>query len=148
MAARIRPWLLEHLPAGVLNRPAEWFLAILCLLSGLPILTGLGRTSSVAALLYPPAYYAWGACLVFGGLGMICGLTSIRRRTLDGVTEYVITRVPCYLLGLRLLCIASLVFTIAILIVAHLNGVVAAAVTLAFAGMCGVRILVVGGRHE
>jgi uncharacterized membrane protein len=142
---RIRPWLLAHLPAGILSRPAEWFLSILCVLSGQAILTGLGQSGSVERLLNAIAYYLWGAALVAGGAAMIAGLTSIRRAP-DG--EYIIRRKPVYLLGLRLLCSASVIFTIAVLAVNHWAGIVTAGITLAFAGMCGVRILVVGGRRK
>lgn len=145
MAARVRPWLLDHLPPSILDLSAEWFLAIACILSGQAIVTGIGRTKSVAMLLYPPMYYAWGGCLLFGGVAIVLGLSSIRRLSTH---RYVITRPAIYLLGLRLLGIASIVYAIAVLIVAGRTGLLAAGITLAFAGMCGVRVLVVGGRDE
>lgn len=141
---RIRPWLLAHLPAGVKSLSAEWFLAILCLLTGQAILTGVGRSSSVELLLYPVAYYLWSACLLVGGLALISGLSSIRQVS---DSEYVIRRTPVYLLGLRLLGTAAFFYAVAVLIINGWDAIVSAAVTLAFAGLCAVRILVVGGKR-
>lgn len=135
-----RDWLLLHLPAGLLARPGEWFLATLCSLSGLTILTGAARPTSVARLLPEPIYYAWGACLVIGSASLMCGLSSYRRSP----GGWIVTRVPCYRLGLRLLGLSSALYASSILVVAHLSAVFAASVTVAFAGMCGVRLLTLG----
>lgn len=137
---RIGDWLREHLPAGLLARPGEWFLAVLCALSGLTILTGAARPTSVARLLPEPIYLAWGACLVIGSASLACGLSSYHRSP----GGWIVTRVPCYRLGLRLLGLAALLYAVVILYVAQLSSVFAAAITLAFAGMCGVRLLTLG----
>jgi hypothetical protein len=144
MAGRLHSWLLDHLPPGVLNLPAEWLLAFACLLSGQAAITGFGRVNTISTLLYPPIYYAWGGCLVLGGVALVWGLASIRR--IPG--GYVIARLAAYLLGLRLLGIASLAYAIAVLVVAGRVGIVAAATASAFAGMCAIRVLVVRGRDE
>lgn len=137
---KIADWLREHLPAGLLARPGEWFLAILCALSGLTILTGAARPTSVAALLPGPIYLAWGACLVIGSASLACGLSSYRR-TPGG---WIVTRIPCYRLGLRLLGLSAALYAAVILYVAQLTAVFAASITVAFAGMCGIRLLTLG----
>lgn len=133
-------WLREHLPAGLLARPGEWFVAVLCALSGLTILTGAARPTSVARLLPEPIYIAWGACLVIGSASLACGLSSYRR-TPGG---WIVTRVPCYRLGLRLLGLAALLYAVVVLYVAHLNAISAAMFAVAFSGMCGIRLLTLG----
>lgn len=132
-----RLWLLEHLPAGVIARPIEWFVAILCLVSGATIVTGLATPQSVAVLLPDEVYLGWGVALVFGGLGLTCGLSSYRRVA----GGWVIARTPCYRLGLRLLGIASGLYTFAILYVGGWNGLPAAVFTTAFTLTCAVRLL-------
>lgn len=134
-------WLREHLPAGLLARPGEWFLAVLCILSGLTILTGASHSTSVARLLPPAIYIAWGACLVIGGAGLCCGLSSYRRSP----GGWIVTRVPCYRLGLRLLGLASGLYATSMIWVGGANAIPAASITAAFAGMCGVRLLSLGG---
>lgn len=142
--ARARIWLLTRLPAGVLHRPFEWFTAVLCVLSGASIVTGAGESSSVERLLYQPLYYAWGGSLLLGGLALVCGLSSIRRAARDRRRDaYEVRRVACYKLGLRLLGRASAVYVVAVLVTAGLGGVVAATMTLAFAGTCAVRLLTI-----
>lgn len=138
--AACRDWLIENLPAGLLARPGEWFLAVLCALSGLTILTGAARPTSVARLLPEPIYVAWGACLVIGSASLMCGLSSYHRSP----GGWIVTRVPCYRLGLRLLGLSAALYAVVILYVAQLSAVFAAAVTVAFAGMCGVRLLTLG----
>ena len=137
---RFRDWLVLNLPAGLLARPGEWFLAVLCALSGLTILAGAARPTSVARLLPEPIYVAWGACLVIGSASLACGLSSYRRSP----GGWIVTRVPCYRLGLRLLGLSSALYASSVLIVAQLSAVFAASITLAFAGMCGVRLLTLG----
>lgn len=139
---RIRTWLLAHLPAGVIARPAEWFLAVLLTLSGLTIVSGLSEPQSVVALLWPAVYYAWGGCLLVGGVAMISGLSSAH--WVNGMDRYVITRIAVYALGLRLLGIAALAHGTAILVAAGWNGLLAACITFSFAAMCGVRLLTIG----
>lgn len=137
---KIADWLREHLPAGLLARPGEWFLATLCALSGLTILTGAARPTSAAALLPGPIYVAWGACLVIGSASLACGLSSYRRSP----GGWIVTRVPCYRLGLRLLGLSAALFACATFWFAHLDAIAAAGFALAFSGMCGVRLLTLG----
>lgn len=137
---RVRPWFLEHLPAGLLARPGEWFLAVLCFLAGLTILTRASQPTSVARLLPPAIYFAWGACLVIGGAALACGLSSYRRSP----GGWIVTRVPCYRLGLRLLGLSAGLYAASILFVAHMAAMYGACIAVAFSGMCGVRLLTLG----
>lgn len=139
----ITDWLRAHLPAGLLARPGEWFLAVLCFLAGLTILTGAAEPTSVARLLPRGIYIAWAACLVIGGAGLTCGLSSYRRSP----GGWIVTRVACYRLGLRLLGLSSGAYAVSTLWVAHLAAIIAAAVTFAFMGMCLVRLLTLGSRR-
>lgn len=135
-----RDWLVDNLPAGLLARPGEWFLAVLCFLSGLTILTGAARPTSVALLLPEPIFIAWGVCLVIGSASLACGLSSYHRSP----GGWIVTRVPCYRLGLRLLGLSAGLYAVVVLYVAQLSAVFAAAITFSFAGMCGVRLLTLG----
>lgn len=142
--AQVRWWLIHHLPTGLLARPGEWFLAVLCFLSGLTILTGIARSASVAYLLPSVVYTGWGVCLVVGGAGLSCGLSSYRRAP----KGWVVTRVPCYRLGLRLLGIASSLYALCLLVAGGWSAFPAASITVAFAFMCGVRLLTLGRRER
>jgi hypothetical protein len=137
---KIADWLRDKLPAGLLARPGEWFLATLCALSGLTILTGAARPTSVARLLPEPIYVTWGAVLVIGSASLACGLSSYRRSP----GGWIVTRVPCYRLGLRLLGSAAAMYAVSVLWVAHLSAISAATFAVAFSGMCGIRLLTLG----
>lgn len=139
---RVKGWLLAHLPAGLLARPAEWFLAILCLLSGPPILLGRSTPRAVHSLLPPVIYSIWGGALVLGGLGLVCGLSSYRRSP----AGWTVTRVPCYRMGLRVLGLSATLYAATGLIVGRWDALPFAAITLSFAGMCAVRLLTLGAR--
>lgn len=140
---RVRIWLLDHLPAGVLERPAEWFLALLSILSGIAGLIGPVDQASLEATLPDLLHRCWNACLIIGGIALLSGLTSIRYTQPRG---YVITRLPGYRLGCRLLGLASLVYAIALLSVSGWAGFYPSMVTLTFALVFGVRLLTLGGR--
>lgn len=137
---QVRLWLLLRLPAGLLVRPTEWFLALLCTLSGATILASIGRAPAVEATVWTPVYYGWGGALVLGGVSLLCGVTSISHH---GEHGYVIRRLPCYKLGLRLLGYASLLYAAALVLANGWNSIVASAITLTFAATMGVRLLTV-----
>jgi hypothetical protein len=139
---KTQTWLLSHLPAGLIVHPAEWFLAMLCFLSGITIVTGVSRPGSVAKLLWHPIYEGWGISLLVGSIALIAGLSSIRWAR--GTDLYTIKRVPIYKLGLRLLGLTSSAYAVAVLIAGRWNGTFSAAVTLAFAAMCAIRLLNLG----
>jgi hypothetical protein len=137
---RARLWLIDHLPAGLLARPAEWFLAAACIGAGITNLASLGHARTAAALLDPIFYTAWLLCLILGGVALFCGLSSYRRTP----RGWVVTRVACYRLGLRLLGLGAAVYGAALLIVAGSGAYIPAGWAFAFAGMCGVRLLTLG----
>jgi hypothetical protein len=137
---RSRLWLLDHLPTGLLARPAEWFLGCACVVSGTSNLLSLGNARTAATLLDPVFYVAWLMCLVVGGLALFCGLSSYERTT----AGWVVTRVPCYRLGLRLLGLGSAIYGVALVVVAGGASFVAAGWSFAFTLMCVVRLLTLG----
>ncbi len=143
VAVTSRIWLLEHLPAGVLERPAEWFLALLSIVSGTAGLLGPVDQASLEATLPDLVHRGWNLCLVVGGIALLSGLSSIRYTSPHA---YVITRLPGYRLGCRLLGLASVVYPIALLSVSGAAGFFPAMVTLTFALVFGVRLLTLGGR--
>lgn len=137
MGARI--WLLDHLPAGVLERPAEWFLALLSIVSGIGGLLGPVEQASLQALLPAAIHRGWNLALIVGGFALISGLSSIRHVPSGG--RYVITRLPGYRLGCRLLGIASYAYAGALLWVSGFDGFYPAMLTLAFAFVFTLRLL-------
>lgn len=141
---RIRIWLLTRLPASLLWHPFEWFMAGLCTISGVGYLFGPVESDSLQALLPAPFLKLWGATLLLGALALAGGLSSIRSISAD---RYVVTRVPAYRLGLRLLGLAVSVYIGALILFAHWAAVPASIVPAAFVAMCGVRLLALGGRR-
>jgi len=139
-----RLWLIDHLPAGLLWHPAEWFLALLCALSGVLSLFTPVETRSLEALLPHPFLRVWGVLLVVGAIALASGLASIRHLEQD---RYVVTRVPAYRLGLRLLGLSTTVYIGAIILYAGWAGLAASIIPAAFVAMCGVRLLTLGGRQ-
>lgn len=139
MNYRARLWMLMNLPAGMVVRPLEWFLAVVCAFSGLLILTGLSEPRSASALLPEPIYYLWGSALLVGSLFLICGLSSIR--WLHIPDQSLVTRVPCYRLGLRLLGLSAGLLAIGQFAYVHWDALPSAGITLYFAVSCGIRLL-------
>jgi len=140
-AARL--WLIEHIPDGVLFHPAEWLFALLCFVTGIRVVATGAESQSLESVLPGPLYGAWGGVLVVGSVALASGLASIRRVEHD---RYVVTRIPAYRLGLRLLAISTLIYSGALVAFAGSAGLTAAVFPVAFAGMCGARLLMLGGR--
>lgn len=140
---RMRLWLMDHLPAGLITHPAEWFVAFLCALGGIPAILGIVKSQSLESLLPLAVYRVWGTCLLIGGVAVMIGLASIRH-TPSG--HHVVTKLPIYRLGLRLLLVATLCYAAALLVVSGLNAVLACVTLAAFGGMCAIRLLSLGGR--
>lgn len=137
---RARVWLLDHLSPGVVARPFEWFFAALCLTSAATTSLRLAAGEASPPLPHAAAWF-WVACLVVGALGMMCGLTSIR---VTATGMHVVTRVPCYRFGLRLLLAASVVYAVADVTVGKWGPAVALALV---AAACYVRLLTLAGRE-
>jgi hypothetical protein len=137
-----RQWFLSHLPAALVVRPAEWFLAILCFLSGLAIVIGVSHPEAAAKLLWQPVYYIWGSSLLVGSVALMSGLSSIKWAR--GTDMYVIHRIPAYRLGLRLLGWTSAAYAVALGVVGHWNAALAISLTLTFSATCLIRLLTLG----
>lgn len=140
-----RVWLYHHLPAGLLWHPAEWFLAFLCASSGMITLSTGVRSTALEQLLPAVPYRIWGGFLVIGSLALARGLSSIRWLDFE---RYVITRVPAYRLGLRLLGISVAVYVAALYVYAGWAGLIGSIVPLAFIGMTAVRLVSLGGPED
>lgn len=141
--ARARLWLVDHIPSGLIYHPAEWLFAILCAISGIRVTFAGAESASLEALLPPPLFFTWGVLLVVGAVAHMSGLLSIKAVNSD---RYVVTRVPAYRLGLRLLGGSTAIYSAALIVVAGSSGLIAALFPLAFSGMCGLRLLALGGR--
>lgn len=141
-AARV--WMIDHLPAGVLERPAEWFLAILSIVSGIGGLFGPVEQASLDALLPGFVHRGWNLALVVGGVALISGLSSIRY--VPDQSGYAITRLPGYRLGCRLLGLASYVYAGALLWTTRHEGFHLAMIVLVFGLVFTVRLLTLRGR--
>lgn len=139
---RFQAWALRTLPAFCVVRPAECFIALLCFLTGLGIVTGNATPRAADAVLPEPFFYGWGGVLVVGALMVMCGLTSIR--WLAPPVSYTLTRVPCFRFGLKLLGWGSLVYVGTAFIYSGLDAMFAAGLALLFSGMCWARLLTVG----
>lgn len=144
--SRIRIWLLEHVPAGVLERPAEWFLGLLSIVSGFGGLFGPVEQASLEDLLPDLVHRGWNVALILGGVALLSGLSSIRY--VPRQRGYVITRLPGYRLGCRLLGIASYAYAGALLWSSGYAGFFPAMVVLVFGLVFTVRLLTLKGRDS
>lgn len=139
-----RSWTLEHIPPGVRERPAEWFLGLLSIVSGLGGLFGPVEQASLEALLPDVIHRGWNVALVLGGIALISGLSSIRY--IPDQRGYAITRLPGYRLGCRLLGLASYAYAGALLWTSGFDGFFPSMVVLVFGLVFTVRLLTLGGR--
>lgn len=64
------PWILR-LPAGVRNNPAWIFIGSFFMISGFTLVTGVGGSPTVKAVLPPYFMNIWGALILLGGGGLI-----------------------------------------------------------------------------
>jgi hypothetical protein len=135
----LQRWLLARLPAGLTERPAEWFLSVLSVVSGIGGLLGPVEQASLQALLPDAVHRGWNLALLIGGIALMSGLSSIRH--VPGVSAYVITRLPGYRLGCRLLGLASYAYSGALLWVSGFDGFYPAMLTLAFALVFTLRLI-------
>jgi hypothetical protein len=139
----ITVWALRHLPAGIVARPMEWFLAILCTVTGVALMAGLSRPSAAENQLRPIAYYSWSLTLLVGGVAMIVGLTSIRWVSFP---VYELRRVAEYQFGLRLLWIGCAVWSIVLIANTGIDAMLSASFAALFSFFCAVRLLTVRSR--
>lgn len=136
-----RIWLLKVLPDGLLLHPFEWFVAVLCVFSGIATVFAQVQSSALEATLPLILYRIWGALLVIGGTALLVGVMSIKGND----HKYVITRVPAYKLGLRLLAISTSVYCACLIYYAGFGAAVTACVLpVAFILTCGIKLLFLG----
>ena len=141
---RFRDWMLRRLPISVLAHPAEFFLAFLAGLSGVPYLLGFSRSASLSVLLPDLFVRGFGAAMTVGACALLCGLTSI---TYEKGME-VVRRPACYKLGLRLFIAAGLSYGIGLVVVAGLNAIAAVAAVFMFVGYCIIRLLALSAAED
>lgn len=138
-----RIWLVRKMPASLLWHPFEWFMAGLCALSGILTFFVPSDSPTLQTLFPEVVLKGYAAILILGALALAGGLSSIRAVDRD---RYTITRVPTYRLGLRLLGLSMCVYVTALITLAGWAGVPASITPAAFALMCMVRLLALGGR--
>lgn len=143
ISAAWQRWALLNLPAGVVARPFEGFMGMVCLVSGAAIATGLSAPVSAENVLVTWMYYSWSAVLVLGGLMMQFALSSIRWLAYP---QYELSRVAEYQFALRLLGIGSGIWAVVVVAYSGWNAIVSAGFAVLFAGTCVVRLLTVGSR--
>ena len=140
---RARVWLYHRIPAGLLWHPAEWLLALMCTFTGvLTLATGV-RSDSLEGVLPETPYKIYAALLIVGAFALARGLSSIR--WVNNFDRYVVTRVPAYRFGLRLLGLNVGIFVVALFLYAGIGGFMAAILPVAFLGMCALRLIQLGG---
>lgn len=118
---RWRRAILTRAPRALLEEPFEIFLALLCLLAGIPLLLGAPEPESLNRLLAPAVVKLWGIMLVIGSGAVLVGLVP-RMRWVQ-------------IKGLQLLGLAALVYAIAVLALGT-RGRLPGLITLAFALAC------------
>lgn len=141
----LRVWLYHRLPPGLLWHPGEWLLAFMCAFSGIVGLTTGVRSDSLMHLLPETPYRIYSLLLLIGAIALMRGLASIK--WLD-YKAYVITQVPAYRLGLRLLGFTVALFVAALWIVLGWKGFYASVIPIAFIGMCALRLIALGGPDD
>jgi hypothetical protein len=141
----LRVWLYHRLPPGLLWHPGEWLLAFMCCFAGITGLVSGVRSDSLSSLLPEGPYKVYSLLLVVGAVALAFGLSSIR--WLD-YKAYVVTRVPAYRLGLRLLGLNVSLFVAGLWIVLGWAGFFASVIPVAFIGMCILRLIALGGPDD
>lgn len=114
--------LVRRLPIWVQAQPLDAMIALLGVLPGLASLAGLATSRALDVLLPWWAVRLWAVILLVGCGCWLAGASSVRER--DG--QLVATRLPAFLLGLRLLALACLVYGVAIIALGGWAGVLSA----------------------
>lgn len=115
------PRLVRRLPIWVQAQPLDCMFALLGILPGIASLAGLASSRALEVLLPWWAVRLWAVILIVGCGCWLAGASSVRER--DG--QLVATRLPVYLLGLYLLSLACLVYSVAIVAVSGWGGLLA-----------------------
>ena len=129
MGRRLAQWVVAHAPLAVLFKPFELFLAVLCVVSGVPTLLGvIPRPGTLSAQLAPWLVFCWSFLLVAGGLAVIWGI--VRRN--ESVER----------LGVSVLFPTALAYAVAIFATLGATGLIAACIVAAFGLACGIHAAV------
>lgn len=129
ISIRAEEWWLRNAPFAVIENPFELFIALLCVVAGIPYLTGTTAPGSLDALLPPVWVIVWGIQLVFGGMLVAIGL--LRRN------------IYIEKAGLWPLSVASLVYSVSLFEHVGLKASVSFFVTFAFSVACWSRLILV-----
>ncbi|MGL5909978.1 MAG: hypothetical protein ACRCZP_08250 [Phycicoccus sp.] len=121
--------VIPRLPAGVRARPLASFVGLLGAIAGAPAALGIVEPGSIAALLPRWAQAGWGTALTLGCTALLVGI--VRQST------------PEERLGLRLLTVAAPVYALAAVLAVGPPAAVLAAMLVALAASCWVRLGVI-----
>ncbi|MDF5758628.1 hypothetical protein [Spongiactinospora sp. TRM90649] len=114
--------LVLRLPVWIRAQPLDCMFALLGILPGVASLAGLATSRALETLLPWWAAQLWALILIVGCGCWLAGASSVRER--DG--HLVASRLPLFLLGLRLLSLACLVYAVAIVVISGWAGLLAA----------------------
>lgn len=133
---RIRRWVRSHLPLFVVQYSFELFVAILCLLAGVPYLLGEVDPQSLEANLPMPLVTVWGVMLTIGPLAMLAGIYRHYKAThIEDVIFW--QRVEAW--GLSVLAYSAYIYAGAVLASSSKDGWIAAILVATFGAVCHIR---------
>jgi hypothetical protein len=127
-------WLLRHVPQGILARPFEMWISVLCIIGGVPLVAGVPAPSSVDALLPGWMVRWWGTMLIVGALLVAAGLFRPRSHPER--------------LGHSLLGPAAVTYALSIVTVVGWSGALAAAIIFGFGLACLTRAAVLAAAER
>ncbi len=132
---RTRKLFRFRLPKAILESPWEMFVALLCVLAGIPLLiNGPDKSaSSIDKVLPPILVYVWGGTLLIGGILILWGRSQ--RRTSNFRLERG---------GLALLASAGLIYGAGILVARGQAAIVAVLTIYTFVATCLVQYYKLG----
>lgn len=117
---------MRHVPWWLIGNPFEAFVAVLCVLGGIPLTLGHAQPTSIDAILPSLLRHIWGGTLVFGGAFVLMGVTG-------GVRT---SRYRYELAGLALLIPASFVYGVCNIVFVGTRGLASAGLLFTFCIGC------------
>lgn len=139
---RLRLFILAKMPRVLIQETFEVFTAILCMVSGLPLVLGEVEADSVNASLPHLMAQLWGGVLLGGSLLTLIGLIIANATQGPKAFHRMISGHKIERLGLLALAWAGAIYAASILLAVGLGGFVAAMLILVFACTCLVRAFV------
>lgn len=133
---KVRRWVRKHIPTWLVLYDFEIFVALLCLLAGVPYLLGEVDPASLEAKLPKELVTVWGFILTIGPLAILIGIFKHYRavRIEDRVFW---CRIEAW--GLSALAYSAYIYASAILLNLPTQGWIAAMLVYAFGAVCHVR---------